>query len=44
MDRDMNNQPSTFPRLQFLFTEGSFLVDRPGTEVAEADRELKQMK
>ena len=37
----MTTQSNTLPRLQFLFTEGSFLVDRPGVEVAEADRELK---
>ena len=35
------NQSKTLSRLQFIFTEGSFLVDRPGTEVAEAERELK---
>ena len=38
----MTIQSNNLPRLQFLFTEGSFLVDRPGLEVAEADRDMKE--
>ena len=38
----MNKQSESLLRLSFIFTENSFLVDMPGAEVAEDDRELKK--